>query len=102
MKHTEWTGKLTINTNADIITTTLKNTSSIISFDIHKDNCGFTIVRRYPSHLQYMTNPPQPAPDKLEKQEYRIDCTGKLFLSSTKYGNMTPITVVQECEVWDK
>lgn len=59
------------------------------------------VIRQYPSNSSYMTNPPMPVPDRVEKEIYGV-VDGKIVLIETKTGKHTPAYMVKETVTFDE
>lgn len=68
---------------------------SVVTFDD-----GVDIVYREKSNTMFLSNPPQPCPDKIWKEQWRI-IDGKLQLSKTVKGFHTPAKNIPETIIFD-
>lgn len=59
------------------------------------------VIRQYPSNSSYMTNPPMPVPDRVEKAIYGV-VDGKIALVEVKVGRHEPAYTVREKVTFDE
>jgi hypothetical protein len=79
---------------ASAATSTISIPHTIVSVTL-TDSGQIEVVRRYPSNLMYMCNPPKPAPDRVTKEIYAV-VDGKIAMVKEIGGIHTPATHIPE------
>lgn len=78
------------------ISSTNSHTVEVVSFKLNEEENLIEVVFRQKSNLEYLTDPPQPAPDEVWKEIYKADEDGRLCLHKTIRGQHQPACFVPE------